>query len=157
MFDNVPKTLSFFKRLPGGLWIFSRLLGWLIPYAGTIRADIIEMAEGGAMVNMQDRRAVRNHLNSVHAMALGNLGELTANLALASLCPAQGRFIVTRVEAEYLKKARGPLTCTCHLPADLPWQSVKETAATAVISNEKEEPVTRVTVYWKLELKPLDA
>ena len=62
--------------------MFSRLVGWVVPYAGTLRADVLEMAEGSAVVSMPDRRGVRNHLNSIHALALANLGELTANLAL---------------------------------------------------------------------------
>ena len=130
--------------------MFSRLVGWVVPYAGTLRADVLEMAEGSAVVSMPDRRGVRNHLNSIHALALANLGELTANLALLSLCPPGGRFIVTRLEVDYLKKARGTLTCTCDVPADLPWSTIERTAATANLIDSQGDTVTRVTVYWKL-------
>jgi acyl-coenzyme A thioesterase PaaI-like protein len=152
--SKVHKTASFFKRLPGGRWMFSRLVGWFVPYAGTLRADILEMAEGSAVVSMPDRRAVRNHLHSIHALALANLGELTANLALLTLCPPHGRFIVTRLEVDYLKKARGTLTCTCDVPADLPWTTIERTAATANLTDGEGDTVTRVTVYWKLDVKP---
>lgn len=124
----------------------------MVPYAGTLKADVLEMAEGSAVVSMPDRRAVRNHLDSIHALALANLGELTANLALLTLCPPGGRFIVTRLEVDYLKKARGALTCTCDVPADLPWATIERTAATAQLTNGQGEVVTRVTVYWKLDL-----
>jgi acyl-coenzyme A thioesterase PaaI-like protein len=151
--SKVHKAASFLKRLPGGRWIFSRLVGWFVPYAGTLHADILEMAEGSAVVSMPDRRGVRNHLNSIHALALANLGELTANLALLTLCPENGRFIVTRLEVDYLKKARGTLTCTCDVPADLPWATIERTAATATLTDSEGDTVTRVTVYWKLDLK----
>ena len=59
---------------------------------------------------MQDRRAIRNHLESVHAVALANLGELAGNVALAYSLPDDARFIVSGMEIEYLKKARGPIT-----------------------------------------------
>lgn len=144
---------SFLKRVPGGRWIFSRLVGWFVPYAGTLRADILEMADGCATVSMPDRRGVRNHLNSIHALALANLGELTANLALLTLCPPGGRFIVTRLEVDYLKKARGELTCVCDVPADLPWATVERTAATATLTDATGDAVTKVTVYWKLDVK----
>lgn len=133
--------------------MFSRLVGLFVPYAGTLKADIVEMAEGGAVVEMPDRRGVRNHLNSIHALALANLGELTANLALLTLCPPNGRFIVTRLEVDYLKKARGRLTCTCDVPSDLPWATIERTAATAILTDSQGDKVTRVTVYWKLDIK----
>lgn len=145
---------SICKKLPGGRWLFSRIVGWAVPYAGTLRAEIWEMSEGSAVVTMPDRRAVRNHLDSIHALALANLGELTANLALLTLCPPGGRFIVTRLEVDYLKKARGELTCTCSIPADLPWRTVEQTAATALLKDSEGATTTRVTVYWKLGLRP---
>lgn len=152
MLNNLPQLVSFINRAPGGLWIASRLLRLAVPYAGTIKAELLEFAGGRALMTMVDRRAVRNHLHCIHALALANLGELTANLALASLCPKGGRFIVLRLETDYLKKARGPLWARCDVPADLPWASVTRTAATAYLSNSEDEVVTRVTVYWKLDL-----
>ncbi len=134
--------------------MFSRLLGIAVPYAGTLKAEVWEMMEGSAVVTMPDRRGVRNHLNSIHALALANLGELTANLALLSLCPPEGRFIVTRLEVDYLKKARGELTCTCSIPSDLPWRTVEQTAAVATLTDAEGDTVTRVTVYWKLGFRP---
>lgn len=148
------KISSFLKKVPGGPWIFSRLLGLFVPYAGPLRADVQEMVEGRAVVTMRERRAIRNHLNSIHAVALANLGELTANLALMTLCPPEGRFIVTRMEVDYQKKARGLLTCSCDVPADLPWRTIERTAATSTLVDEAGEVVTRVTVYWKLGVRP---
>ena len=52
------------------------------------------------------------------------------------------------------KKARGPLTCTCDVPSDLPWATIERTAATAALTDASGELVTRVTVYWKLDVKP---
>lgn len=153
MVSKLNRISSFLKKVPGGRWIFSRLIGWFVPYAGPLKADVQEMMEGRAVLTMPDRRAVRNHLKSIHALALANLGELTANLALLTLCPPGGRFIVTRLEVDYLKKARGELTCCCDVPADLPWRTIERTAATANLIDGKGDVVTRVTVYWKLDVK----
>ena len=153
MINRLQRVAKFLQNVPGGYWILSRMVGFAVPYSGTMGANILEMNPGSALVSLPDRRKVRNHLNSIHALALGNLGELTANLALITLCPEGGRFIVTRMETDYLKKARGELQCTCDIPTDLPWETIERTAATADITDASGEVVTRVTVYWKLGIK----
>lgn len=96
--------------VPGGKIVFSKLVGRMAPYTGSINATVTVLKPGYAEVVMQDRRAVRNHLDCVHAVALANLGELTGNVALAYSMPDDARFIVSGMEIEYLKKARGPIT-----------------------------------------------
>jgi acyl-coenzyme A thioesterase PaaI-like protein len=95
--------------VPGGKIVFSRLVGRMAPYTGSIHASVSVLRMGYAEVHMADRRAVRNHLDCVHAIALANLAELAGNLALAYSLPGDARFIVSGFEIEYVKKARGTI------------------------------------------------
>lgn len=102
-------------RVPGGKRMFSELIGRAAPYTGTIGAKVVELGPGHAKVVLADRRAVRNHLSCVHAIALCNLAELTGNVALAYSMPVDARFIVAGLSIEYVKKARGTITGTCEI------------------------------------------
>jgi uncharacterized protein (TIGR00369 family) len=98
---------------PGGSRLFDRALGVAIPYTGALGAEIVTLESGHARIRLSERRAIRNHLNSIHAIALANLAELTGNLALAYSLPDDSRFIVTGLSIEYLKKARGMIHAEC--------------------------------------------
>jgi uncharacterized protein (TIGR00369 family) len=102
--------------MPAGKAVFSRLVGKLAPYTGTIGAHVTVLKSGYAEVQMTDRRAVRNHLDCVHAIALANLAELAGNVALAYTLPDDARFIVSGMEIEYVKKARGTITAVGEPP-----------------------------------------
>ncbi|RMH42574.1 MAG: DUF4442 domain-containing protein [Deltaproteobacteria bacterium] len=119
------------RRIPGGPRLFSRLVGAMAPYTGSIGARVVDLDRGRSRVVLRDHRAVRNHLRSIHAVALANLAELTGNIAVAYSLPDDARFIVTGLSIEYVKKARGTITGTCHL--DRPLASEREEIEVPVV------------------------
>ena len=135
--------------LPGGSWVFSRCLGLIVPYTGSIGAHVRELRPGFARVTMRDRRALRNHLGSIHAVALANLGEVTSGLALLASLPPEVRSIPVALSIDFLKKARGPLQCVCSCtsPAIV---ATLEQDVTAGISDAAGDIVAQVRVRWRL-------
>ena len=103
-------------RFPGGKRLFSRFVGTVAPYTGSMGAQVQELGNGYSRVMLPDRRAVRNHLSCIHAVALANLVELTGNLALGYSLPDDARFIVAGLSLDYVKKARGPIVGECRIP-----------------------------------------
>lgn len=100
---------------------------------------------------MRDRRAVRNHLHSIHAIALANLGEFVTGLSVVSGLPPQGRAILKSIHVDYLKKARGMLrakaVCPLAFPPDAPLVQ-KSMPVTGEVFDASGECVARVTAEW---------
>lgn len=126
----------------------------MVPYTGALGARVEALEAGRSVVTLADRRAVRNHLESIHAVALANLAELTSGTAMLTALPAGTRGIVTRMEIDFLKKARGSLTgrSTVKVP--------RITAPTvlhpeAEITDSAGDVVARARVTW--HVSPVDA
>lgn len=133
-------------NLPGGTQMFSRLVGMMAPYTGSIGASIVELERGRSRVLLRDRRSIRNHLSCVHAIALANLAELAGNIVVAYSLPDDARFIVGGLSIEYVKKARGALTATCEI--EVPSSSERaELEVPVTISNAQGEVVARATLH----------
>ena len=152
MILNYWKKLS---RYPGGKLIFGWVLGFYIPYSGSITAEILELEEGYAKVLMRDRRRLRNHLQSLHAAALMNFAELTSGLAFISGCGTDVKAIVTHFEMDYLKKGRGDLIAECKSDF-LSLKQEQKCEVEAVIRDSKNDIVARGRATWFVRPKKHD-
>lgn len=125
----------------------------MIPYTGALRPVVTELAPGHARVALTDRRGVRNHLRSIHAIALANLGELASGLALTVALPSGLRGIVTTIDVAYHKKARGRLVAEsdCAAPAT---DAEGETPVVAHIHDAEGDEVATFTAHWLIGPEP---
>jgi len=98
---------------PLGRYFFSKIICVIAPYFRTIKPRFIELKPGYCEVTMKNRRAVRNHINSVHAIAMCNLCELVGGTALDVSLPGHLRWIPRGMKVEYLKIAKTDLRGTC--------------------------------------------
>ena len=145
---SVMKWWSRLSPYPGGRLLFSLVLGRIAPYSGTLGARVEEIRPGYARVTLRDRRGLRNHLRSLHAIALINLGELVSGLAVLSTLSRDMRGIVLDIHADYLKKARGQLVATAQF--ELPHGIGDDTPCQveAELLDQSGDTVTRVRATW---------
>lgn len=139
------------RSLPGGGWLFGRLVAWMAPYSGSVGVRVADLEPGRARVWFPDRRRVRNHLDSVHAVALVNLGELATGLATLTALPRGVRGIVVELRCRYEKKGRGPMTAACvSRPPEVGEEPVEHVARVDVVDGDGDV-VARVASTWRLE------
>lgn len=137
------------SKVPGGGALFVALLGRIVPYSGTVRPEILELAPGRAKIAMGPRRITRNHLGSAHALALANLGELACGLALHMALPPGYRAILSRIDVEFVRKARGTVVSQCNL-GSLVFDGDSELVAESQLTDPTGTLVARATTAWRI-------
>ena len=133
--------------------LFSLLVGWMTPYSGTLGARVQELEPGWCRVTLRDRRRVRNHLASIHAMALANLAEMASGLAVLVGLPPGIQGIVTGFSITYQKKARGLLTAECRVTG-LDVTKEQEYEAGVTVTDAQGGVVATATARWRLRPVP---
>jgi acyl-coenzyme A thioesterase PaaI-like protein len=152
-FMNTERLLKAWRRLGGnplGRWVFNQAVGLTVPYSGSTSPRVQEISPGRARVQLRDKRRIRNHLNSIHAIALANVLELTSGLAMMAALSSDVRGIVRSLEVQYHKKARGLLEVTsdCQPPSSLTENT--EFLATAEARDASGDVVSSISVTWIL-------
>jgi acyl-coenzyme A thioesterase PaaI-like protein len=147
---------SLWNRLsgvPGGKTMFSFLLGRAARYTGSIGGRVEHLETGKSIVSMRDKASVRNHLKSVHAIALMNLGELATGAAVIYQVDGRGRGILKHIGMDYLKKARGTITATCEtiVPDEVGKHDLE---VEGILTDKDGEIVAKVRATWRIDINP---
>lgn len=113
---SILKSWERLSNIPGGKRVFTKVLGTLIPYTGSVPVTVKALKPGSSVVELRDKRSARNHLNSLHAVALMNLAEFSSGLALFTSLPPGMRSILKGFSIDYHKKARGTIIAESQAP-----------------------------------------
>ena len=116
-------TLAMYRRLsslPLGKEIFTKAVCTIAPYFSSISPTMQELKPGYAKVTIKNRRAVQNHLKTVHAIAMCNMAELAGGMMTDISIPKGARWIPAGMTVKYVKKAKTDLTAIAD-GSDIDW------------------------------------
>eukprot|EP00389_Voromonas_pontica_P016334 GDKH01025530.1.p1 GENE.GDKH01025530.1~~GDKH01025530.1.p1 ORF type:complete len:224 (+),score=29.86 GDKH01025530.1:122-793(+) len=165
---NFEQFLVLCSDLPYGLGMpFIRtIVIYNAPYAGSMNPNFkkISISDEAVTVaaSIRDRSYLMNPFDSIHALALGNLGEMVSGLAVfIAMKKVKGaRGIPTSIHCTYTKKARNVVSASCTVKlADLK-EALSEKAeqvgnkykAHTPIFDEDNEFVCQVVVEWTMKM-----
>jgi acyl-coenzyme A thioesterase PaaI-like protein len=110
--DPTTPLLALYNKLanwPFGQLFFSSAVCLKAPYFASISPRVTLLKNGRCEATIRDRRKVRNHIGTVHAIALCNLAEFCAGIMTDASLPAGMRWIPKKMTVQYLKKASGQM------------------------------------------------
>jgi acyl-coenzyme A thioesterase PaaI-like protein len=146
-----PPTLRSYEKLsawPFGRWLFARVVCFKAPYFSTIRPRFLDLRPGLCQVALRKRRAVQNHIGTVHAIAMANLCELAGGMLMEVTIPVEMRWIPRGMTIEYLRKAQGNVTAVARLDKT-EWHAPENVGVPLTVTDDAGTEVVRavITMY----------
>lgn len=133
------------QRTSFGRWLFARTVTKRAPYFGTIKPRFLDLQPTLCRASMRKRRAVENHIGTVHALAMGNLCELAAGLCTEVTIPVGMRWIPRGMTIEYLAKATTDVIATARLDKT-EWTGAENVAVPVTVTDTAGKEVVRAVI-----------
>jgi len=149
---DVLATYRRLERLPFGRRAFSLAYQFAAPYFLTIPAQLEDVEPGLARAKMRQTPWVRNHLGTVHAIALCNLAEYTMGALAEATIPKTHRWVPKGMSVEYRAKACGTMHATAALQLPDPVGDRTELPVEVTVCDEGGLEVFTATIrIWVTE------
>lgn len=118
MANDVLHMWEKFRGVPGGSRLFSLAFTLKAPYFRSVRPRFVQVSPNYASLVLPKRRAVQNHIGTVHAIAVCNGLEAAMGALAEATIPSGKRWLPKGMEVEYLAKSTSDLTCSAETDPD---------------------------------------
>lgn len=155
----MPALIPLWKKMsavPGGKIVFSRMVCMKAPYFASIRPLVTHLDAERCELRISKRRAVLNHIGTVHAIAMCNMAELAAGIMTEATVPGTHRWIPKGMSVEYLKKAGSDLRAVAEL-AEVPvFGAAGELPVPVSVTDRQGEEVFRAVIRMWISPRKVD-
>lgn len=135
-----------------GRWLIGKMVCFKAPYFGTIKPCFIMVKPGLVELSFKKRRAVLNHIGSVHAIAMCNAAELAAGTCVDVSLTANMRWIPIGMTVQYVKKAMTNLTAKCQID-DFLWHEKQDIHVPVSIVDTEGDIVFQADILMRISPK----
>ena len=134
-----------------GRWLFARMVCRRTPYFATLRPRFLELRPSFCKVGMQRQRRIENELGAIHALAIGNLCELAADMVTEVTTPPATRWSARGMTIEYLRKAESEVCATARLDKS-EWAASAAVAVPVSVTDKNGNEVVRAVITMHIAL-----
>jgi len=141
-----------FSAVPGGKYVFSKIVDRKAPYFGTVGALIEELRPNYAKLTLKKRRAVENHIGTVHVIAICNMLEKAMGVCAEVSIPDNLRWIPQGMTVAYPAKSDSDLVGIAEInPED--WKPGQLDVKVVAYTDKNVAVVEGVISLWISEKK----
>lgn len=148
-------VLKLWKSFGGsrfGRWLVSRIVCFKAPYFSSIKPRFTQIKAGHVEVFFPKRRAVQNHINTVHAIAMCNAAELAGGTCLDVSLNSDFRWIPVGMQVQYLKMAKTDLRAVCKVE-DFSWNDAQDVVMPVGVFDLNDQEVFHADITMRISAK----
>ena len=123
-----------------------------VHFTGTAGIKIEELTDGHAVISVKNKKNVRNHIGSVHAVASILIAESATGYVVGMNIPDSSVPVIKSIKAEYVKRASGDMRAVSSLTEgqilDMQTQEKGETVVPVTVTDgDGKEPIIMEMVW----------
>ena len=152
--NRLARVVATIAKLPAFLRPFAltRAFTSQVRFAGTGKVQILELAEGRALLQMKNVGPVQNHIGTIHASAMGLLAESATGTVVGMTLPDSKVPVLKSQHVDYVKRAKGALRAEATLPAEMRQRLLAEDkgdfAVPVRVTDESGEEPIKCQFVW---------
>jgi acyl-coenzyme A thioesterase PaaI-like protein len=154
MSDKPNYLLNLYRKMagvPGGRYLFSRAFAHKAPYFGTIKPLIEKLEPNYCEVSFRKRRAVENHIQTVHVIAICNALEAAMGALAEASIPSHLRWIPKGMDVRYTAKATSDIRAVAEVGVNA-WEQGPDVPVSVKAMRDDGTVVVEGTIHlWVTE------
>ncbi|OTG64662.1 DUF4442 domain-containing protein [Acinetobacter silvestris] len=140
----VKATAKFPKGIRSTLW--SKAFGRVVPMVGTAHIKYIEVSHSQVIVEIQNHRAIQNHIGQVHACAMALIAETATGFVTGMNVPDHCIVLIKSLKVDFKRPTKGNMKAVATLTDE---------QITLMQSTEKGETLVSVSVTDETGQEPI--